>query len=883
MKILAIRIKNLASLEGESEIDFTSEPLKSAGIFAITGPMGAGKSTLLDALCLALFAKTPRHLNARETGIELQDVGTTKISQGDIRGILSKGCADGFAEVEFEGVDGNSHKTRWAVKRARNRIDGSLQSDTLELTNLTTNTPYPDRRKTEILKEIERLVGLNFEQFTRSVLLAQGEFTAFLKADKDQKSSLLEKLTGTDIYSAISIQVYEKYREAEQEYKQLQAQMEGIELLSLEDQLKLKEQKDQLLQTRIAFEKEKIKLVDDMNWHTALIALTKTTAEAAHALAQFKRDKDAAQDRTSTFNLVENVQDAREIFTARATFTTQAEKTTAALETLQLSIDALDKDYADVAVTLTDAEADLSKNELAYKQAGPDIAAAKVLVTVIKEKNEQVILAVKDSVEANKMMDAHSLQLKDKVAQIDTINQKIADLKQWKETNETRKPIAENLSLIISKLDDAGVLLTQEKTAVTHINTCKQNLVKAGNDIEGFKQKVGEAAQSLDKLIVANNANQSAILPIAIDDIKATENLLLASISEIVPATSSWELLYTNQQEYDLIDKKLHSNKQETGSKKEAATLQNTNLQQAHTRQQQAEKILNQALLQTQEKVEDMRAQLTTGSPCPVCGSEHHPFAISHLVLDNVMDGLKKEDAACRETYNQLVATCSKLQTEIAILSTDCIDLEKDKAARAIKIEEQNKKWQSFTMKEGCQNSPAPERLAWLKNEEAKLRSELKIIQGQVAAYQDLKQTIDLEKTAIINCEKIAGIAKENLKDAERVHENLGQEKKRLELELNAVQQNMASITRQLDAYFIDKEWSSKWQIDAEIFVQKVKEFAIDWNSKITLLEKDVEGLKILQAELKGSQNQSQNLDATVNSTLAKLTSLQQALAELRQ
>ena len=105
MKILAIRLKNLASLEGFTEIDFMKPPLSTAGIFAITGLTGAGKSTILDALCLALYGKTPRYLQAKEQGIEVRDGKNGSISQGDCRGILRDGTGEGFAEVDFMGVD----------------------------------------------------------------------------------------------------------------------------------------------------------------------------------------------------------------------------------------------------------------------------------------------------------------------------------------------------------------------------------------------------------------------------------------------------------------------------------------------------------------------------------------------------------------------------------------------------------------------------------------------------------------------------------------------------------------------------------------------------------------------------------------------------------
>ncbi len=152
MKILAIRVKNLASLE-EAIIDFATEPLKSAGIYAITGPTGSGKSTLLDALCLALFSKTPRHLQAKEAGIEIKDGASGKIGQGDVRGILRKGCTEGSAEVKFIGLDGQTYKSTWSVRRSRNKADGNLQTDTMELTNMSAGTKFPEK-KTGILREI---------------------------------------------------------------------------------------------------------------------------------------------------------------------------------------------------------------------------------------------------------------------------------------------------------------------------------------------------------------------------------------------------------------------------------------------------------------------------------------------------------------------------------------------------------------------------------------------------------------------------------------------------------------------------------------------------------------------------------------------------------
>jgi len=135
MKILTIRLKNLTSIEGTFEVDFTAEPLRSAGIFAISGPTGAGKSTILDALCLALYDKTPRFAASGEN-LYLSDVGENQVNQSDVKNILRRGTGEGFAEVDFIGITGRRYRSRWSVRRARSKATGSLQPQTIQVTDL---------------------------------------------------------------------------------------------------------------------------------------------------------------------------------------------------------------------------------------------------------------------------------------------------------------------------------------------------------------------------------------------------------------------------------------------------------------------------------------------------------------------------------------------------------------------------------------------------------------------------------------------------------------------------------------------------------------------------------------------------------------------------
>lgn len=259
MKIIAIRLKNLTSIEGSVEIDFTVEPLYSAGIFAISGATGAGKSTLLDALCLALYDKAPRFATSVES-INLADVGDNQINQSDVRNLLRRGTSDGYAEVDFQGVDGHRYRSRWSVRRTRNKASGSLQPQVLEVKDLDTEKEFQGTKK-ELLAQLVDLVGLTYEQFTRTVLLAQNDFATFLKSRGAAKAELLEKLTGTGVYSRISQEIFARNKAVQEEVAMIHNKMSVIELLPEDELLSLQKEKELLTEKRAAG----IKLLAELN------------------------------------------------------------------------------------------------------------------------------------------------------------------------------------------------------------------------------------------------------------------------------------------------------------------------------------------------------------------------------------------------------------------------------------------------------------------------------------------------------------------------------------------------------------------------------------------------------------------------------------------
>jgi exonuclease SbcC len=232
MKILTVRIHNIATIE-QADIHFEESPLKDEGIFLITGATGAGKSTILDAICLALYGCTPRLLNGRNREKVL--LNGRELSVENPGSSLRRGTGEGFAEVDFIGVDGEPYRACWSIARAHNKSSGKIQQPKHTLLKINELIEFSGGLK-EVQEAIQKCVGLSFEQFVRTVLLAQNQFAKFLFANRDEKADILEMLTGSYIYSEISQKIYIKAKQVSDEVAQLTRMIDQIVLLNEEEQ-----------------------------------------------------------------------------------------------------------------------------------------------------------------------------------------------------------------------------------------------------------------------------------------------------------------------------------------------------------------------------------------------------------------------------------------------------------------------------------------------------------------------------------------------------------------------------------------------------------------------------------------------------------------------
>lgn len=251
MKLQKLTIHNIASIE-DAMIDFESSPLSDSEVFLITGKTGAGKSTILDAICLALFAETPRMKNTLMQG-DTQDAEKT-ITINDTRQLMRRNTGEAFARLTFTGSNGIHYEAEWSVARARKKPDGNLQKKAWTLTNIDKQQVLA--KDHEIEDEIYRAIGLDFNQFCRTTMLAQGEFTRFLNSKDDEKAAILEKITGVDIYSKIGKKVYDITAEKKDAWDKAKEKIQNIHLMTDEElkglQDKLKALSEQMEQNRVA-------------------------------------------------------------------------------------------------------------------------------------------------------------------------------------------------------------------------------------------------------------------------------------------------------------------------------------------------------------------------------------------------------------------------------------------------------------------------------------------------------------------------------------------------------------------------------------------------------------------------------------------------------
>ena len=628
MKILRITVNNIASLAGTHSVDFTNEPLRSAGLFGISGATGSGKSSLLDALCLALFDATPR---LKQVG-QLEEI-TSGEKQNNSRSLLRRGTAAGFAEVVFVGVDQQTWTARWSVRRSRNRVDGKLQ--VAEMTLFSGNVPPGQEgkvaaggKKTLVQTAIVEKIGLTFEQFTRAVLLAQNEFATFLKASDKDRAEILQALTGTQQFEIISRAVFARCATENQKIQKLESRLAGNAPLSLENRKTAEESgnaaKQLVEQTEAKVESRKL--------HVAWFDLQKQYQLALNKASEqlqltTKQQADAAPRRLELQHTEVALREAQSLWKATpdgaANVALEKKTVASAIVERDSKAESLRKSNETLATMKQDAK--LATSQLAdaqpqlktarqldamLKPLQDQLTKAETAATVAKEKQQAAVLNLNAATNQTTDFLTSQKELKVTLEQLSRFAAFVADSAKWRHLLSEAITNASEADLAVKLLTEVTERRSKQQK---ELNAQKDATRKAEQQWKGAGRQL-QAAETKEQLFDTE--------PLTFQRDECDRN---------------FDLLTTLQQELELQVKQtaeavelkselieLANRQQEETS--ELETLTGTQVPQAA---QAVDVAVNQ--LQFIEAIVDdhsnrLRAALQDDQPCPVCGSLEHPF-----------------------------------------------------------------------------------------------------------------------------------------------------------------------------------------------------------------------------------------------------------------
>ena len=655
MRILAIRGANLASLAAPFEVDFEKSPLVDAGLFAITGPTGSGKSTILDALCLALFDQVPRLPGGRGVPVgRASEEEALRIGSNDVRSVLRRGAGEGFAEVDFVGNDGKRYRARWDVRRARRRAEGRLQSQQLGLTRLDTNEAI-GHTKTEVLHEIAVRLGLTFDQFRRSVLLAQGDFAAFLKADSDERAALLERITGTRLYSELSQAAYRRAAEEQNLLDRLQSSLAEIRPLDPEARVALEVERRAMSDAVRRTETEQEGLRAILAWHDQHQALRAGEAEARDVLEKADVQWGASAGRRATLEEVERAQPLRPRLEAFRT----ASKALAEAEAREASARA-ERDAATRTVQQDREKHATAAQQLDAARRDRDdsrgrLNEARRLDVRIETATRHAAELAARATEAVAAAQAAQARVTELDQSHDTTTRELDQALAWVRENQAWEPLArewgrweETLRRYARRRQEQVQVLAERRQHEQALETGRKVLVEAQAAQRAAQESVAKNNAKLEALEARADALPTEALRQEREQLDAERERVREAQRLVEEASQISARIEERSRELELA---------RAGEAESAATLADlaTQLPAKAAQLEEAGHELALALATRDEHVKHLRTLLESGSPCPVCGATEHPWAGQEVVFDGQVQGH-------RERLGQLDADQRALQ-----------------------------------------------------------------------------------------------------------------------------------------------------------------------------------------------------------------------------
>ena len=544
MIIKKVTIHNIASI-ADATIDFEAQPLDDAKVFLITGETGAGKTTLLDAICLALFNKTPR----MELGMNSEET-EKKVKANDTRQLLRRGADDGSVRLLFKGNDGVDYESEWQVHRSRK---GKLQDIRWTWTNC--QTPDVTSGKTAIRSMIDSVVGLSFDQFCRTTMLAQGEFTKFLNSTDNEKALILEKITDSSIYAKIAVRIHQHCAEAENELRRQEDQLKNITLLTEVEKTAFGQKLNQLAADVGSLEKQIEEATTKRKWLEDENVFEKELAVAQQRSAEAEQET-KAEDFVSNVKLLADWDDSYE---ARDKWN----------ECLQVS-----------------------KKQVQLGKRLEKLHGDYALMINGKAFEEQ---------------------------RLENLSLKLHELKKLLETEADRGSVFENSAVIINQLREiVGVRknISKEEETVARLQTSigkhRKQVEKAKDDLETVKKQCTEKKKELDE-------QQDLFAKFGLSEKRKEKELLVEKKHLVEKTVDALGNEKTELERRKRMEKDLNSLRQQKKENEENSVRLESQIEKMTIIRDEAKKAFERMEEANDKDLEARRVRLVVGCTCPLC------------------------------------------------------------------------------------------------------------------------------------------------------------------------------------------------------------------------------------------------------------------------
>lgn len=657
MKILSLRLSNLASIAGEQHIDFEQEPIKTAGLIAITGITGAGKTTLLDAICLALFDQIPR-LQHAEANKKMLDASGEDVQVNSTVNILRRGCVQGFAEVEFIAQDYKHYLARWEVKRARLKASGRIQPVLRTLRCISDDQLISEQAK-ECNKCITELLGLDFKQFTRAVLLAQSEVTAFLKAKDNERADLLEYLTNSDIYSRIGIASFSATKQAREKVEAIEKKMGDNLPLSDEARQSLVKELSTTQQQFDDLQQQQQQLQKDNEWYHQQQQLAQQINQQKQQLTDAQQQHNQFAPNAIFLKQLEQFEPIRASFIQQKHLTQQHAEQLKTQQQVQQDAQLLAQQLEQQQHLYQRQQQTVNALQQQNHQLKPQLHTASQcehtlsnLNTLIEQQQTKL-----DSLSSQLVPKLNEQQTRQQ--QQDQFNTALSQQQEMLQHSQDFAVFDAEPQAAIASLQKAAALRTQlhqrqadifntdiavQQTQLDHLNQQLAQLLQQHSSIDSYEQHLKSIQQQLD-----------------------SQHKHLSSCERIGDQLKQWLKI---EQSLIELQQQQHTEQQKLVPLQQLLQHAQQQTQHAQIQLKTTQNLLHEQRLLTMQSAIELREQLKPEQPCMVCGSTEHPFYEPKNLLNALNQQLDQQEQQAELALQQAQERQAEQQLQLTKLQS---------------------------------------------------------------------------------------------------------------------------------------------------------------------------------------------------------------------